>query len=298
MMRKVRLLLLAWSLSVSAFCGTKRALTVFIGDYPSESGWNRLASGNDRTLILGMLDRLGFERDNIDCLLDEAATYDAILNTMDNLILKAEAGDQIYVHFSCHGQQITDQNGDEVLANPKDRYDESIVPYDANVAYGWNGYKGDHHMRDDVLNNYFARLQKAVGRKGYVLVIYDACHSGDMDRISDDGETYPYRGTFDAFEQPYTGNGIATPNESVSWMSISACKDFQTNFEVEINGQRFGRLSYAIGQCLRGGMTYETLITDLQDLYRSLPMPPGKLQTIQHHAPDKMNKKQLFTNEG
>lgn len=297
-MKRILLFLLMIGISAPAICGTKRALTVFIGNYPPESGWNRLASENDRTIVLDMLDRLGFKQDNIACLLDAEATYEAILNALDKLIIDAEAGDQIYIHFSCHGQQITDQDGDEALVNPKDRYDESIVPYDANVAYGWHGYKGDRHLRDDQLNDCLARLQDAVGRKGCVLVVYDACHSGDLDRMTDDErETHPYRGTFDAFEQPYTGSSQATHIKPVTWMSISACKDFQTNFEVEIDGQRYGRLSFAISRSLRCGMTYEALVAALRVQYRNLPMPKGRMQSLQYQAPDRMKRKRLFTDE-
>lgn len=294
-MKRILLFLLMIGISAPAICGTKRALTVFIGNYPPESGWNRLSSENDKGIVLNMLDRLGFEKENIDCLLDEEATYDAILNAMDKLIAAAGPGDQIYVHFSCHGQQITDQDGDEALLNPKDRYDEAIVPYDAYVAYGWHGYTGDRHLRDDILNDKLALMQKAVGRRGCLLVVYDACHSGDLDRFADNSGIHPYRGTFDAFEQPYAGCDYIPRIKQVTWLSISACKDFQTNFEVEIDGQRYGRLSYAISRSLCRGMTYGALIAALREQYRILPMAPGKMQTLQNHAPDRMNTKRLFT---
>lgn len=297
MKRILAVLVLMPGLVLFAAGGTKRALAVFIGDYPAESGWNRLSSGNDRILVGGMLERLGFDAENILCLSDAEATCDAILDALDRLVACTKKGDQVYVHFCCHGQQITDQDGDEALANSKDRYDEAIVPYDAYVAYGWHGYKGERHLRDDVLNGYFSMLQEAVGRHGCVLVVYDACHSGDMDRADNERTAHPYRGTFDAFEQPYTGSGTAVRIRPVTWMSISACKDFQTNFEVEAEGLRYGRLSYAISRCLHGGITFEALVAALQEQFRLLPMPAGKVQTLQFRAADGMNKKRLFVDE-
>lgn len=90
-----------------------------------------------------MLKDNAFLPENIICLQDREATHDAIVNALDRLLSLAETGDQIYVHFSCHGQQITDHDGDEALINPRDIYDEAIVPTDACIAYGWNGYKGE-----------------------------------------------------------------------------------------------------------------------------------------------------------
>lgn len=297
MKRILAILVLMLGIALCAAGATKRALTVFIGDYPADSGWNRLASGNDKALVLGMLECLGFDGENILCLSDAEATYDAILDALDQLVSSTKSGDQVYVHFCCHGQQITDQDGDEALTDPKDRYDEAIVPYDAKIAYGWQGYKGEFHLRDDILNEYLTRLQEAAGRKGCVLVVYDACHSGDLDRGDEDWAELPHRGTFDAFEQPYIGSATAARIRPVTWMSISACKDFQTNFEFETEGRRYGRLSYAISRCLYRGITFEALVAALQEQYRILPMPAGKVQTLQFLASDRMNRKRLFSDE-
>jgi len=45
------------------------------------------------------------ENDNIACLIDEAATKENILNTMDNIFSKASANDMLIFYFSGHGTE-------------------------------------------------------------------------------------------------------------------------------------------------------------------------------------------------
>ena len=133
-MKRMVLILFTLLMCCNAICGTRRALLVFVGDYPSESGWNRIAAQNDKRIVLRMLADNGFRAKDVICLEEAGATYGAIISALDKLADETGPGDQVYVHFSCHGQQITDQDGDESLVDPKDRYDEALVPYDACVS--------------------------------------------------------------------------------------------------------------------------------------------------------------------
>ena len=68
-MKKIITITLALTyISGILLAGTRQALTVFIGDYPTESGWYELASQNDKTLILNMLHSLNFDQKDIICL--------------------------------------------------------------------------------------------------------------------------------------------------------------------------------------------------------------------------------------
>ena len=60
------------------------ALTVFISDYPEESGWNHINSSNDKKVIIPMLNKLGYNNSNIICLEDEGATYSSIINAFES----------------------------------------------------------------------------------------------------------------------------------------------------------------------------------------------------------------------
>lgn len=273
--------------------GTRRALTVFIGDYPKESGWRSISSLNDKALILPMLLKNGFVRDNIICLSDEQATYDAVIAALDELASIVNRGDEVYVHFSCHGQLITDQNRDEALVDPKDKYDESIVPYDAAIAYGWNGYKGEKHLIDDMLYHYMRQIADGVGKKGAVMLVVDACHSGGIERGEDEEYDYKYRGCMDAFDAPYLGAVDKPEIEETTWCSISACKSVQTNFEVEVDGVRYGRLSYAISRSFASELTAEELILRLIEEYKRMPRP-RRTQEVSCEIPQSLTRKPMF----
>ena len=296
-MKRIVLILFTLLMCCNAICGTRRALLVFVGDYPSESGWNRIAAQNDKRIVLRMLADNGFRAKDVICLEEAGATYGAIISALDKLADETGPGDQVYVHFSCHGQQITDQDGDEALVDPKDRYDEALVPYDACVSYGWNGYRGEKHLTDDVLNGYFCRIQQAVGTKGCLLVVNDAYHSGGLEMDETADTLPPHRGTFDAFEQPLKGRTAKPEARQVSWVSISACKSFQTNYEVKVDGEMYGRLSYAMSRCFKPGITAEELVKALSEKYKQLPMPEGKVQTLQYISPDRNKRIAMFQDD-
>ena len=293
MKRRLLVISLLLTLSVLASAATKRALVVVIGDYPAQSGWNSLAGHNDKAIVLEMLEQNGFRPADIVCLEDASATYDGILAALQNLQKAARPGDQIYIHFSCHGQQITDLDGDEALRVPQDYLDEALVPYDAAIAYDWHGYKGEHHLTDDILSQHLSALQKAVGKQGRVLLVADACHSGDVQR-AEDVEDAPFRGTFDTFKLPLTGRKSTPVSLEETWITISACKDFQTNFEVTVDSVRYGRLTCAICQVFKPGMTPEALREAIQREYQRHPLPSGKHQTVELKGPSNLMHKPVF----
>ena len=284
----IGVLLLVGALSCYA---VRRALVVTIGDYPPASGWNRIASEGDREIVTTMLRRMEFT--NIISLHDAEATYGRIVSSLEALARETLSGDEVYIHFGCHGQQITDLDGDEALSNPRDRYDEALVPYDACISYGWNGYRGDHHLLDDEIGMYMSRIVLAAGRRGCVLLVADACHSGDIQR-GQEVTDFTYRGTYDAFELPLVIRRGRPERREPTWVTLSACRDFQTNFQVHADGRTYGRLSYAISRVLRPGLTPEALVKALEEEYAALPLPAGKMQTLSYDIPKRCSGKPLF----
>jgi len=150
----------------------KRALIIAIGDYPDSLGWGKISSTNDVPLIERALEGQGFKEQNITVITDRKATKAGIVNAMNSLIRAATKGDIVVVHYSGHGQQISDDNGDEI-----DRLDETLVCWDA-PAYYRNGYTGDKHLRDDEFGELISALRMKVGSNGQILVFMDSCHSG------------------------------------------------------------------------------------------------------------------------
>lgn len=152
----------------------KLALLVAVGNYPTESGWQKINSGNDVDIVKKALLAQGFPEANIQVVMDGAATKLGILEAIRRELLeKSKPGDVAYFHFSGHGQQVADDNGDEL-----DGYDEAIVPINSPQQFEAGVYEGQNLIRDDQLGQLFHEIQQKLGPKGNLMVVLDACHSG------------------------------------------------------------------------------------------------------------------------
>ena len=188
---------------------TKRALVIGISEYEktNDNAWGVIHGTNDADLIISVLKNQGFKSTKIS---GKAATAKRIRKGLSDLVASCKSGDIIYLHFSGHGQLFEDIDGDE-----EDGWDESIVPYDAQMVYKKKVYEGQNHITDDELHNYLKKIRKAIGSKGYICVVIDACHSGGSSRgdddIEEDEEQYK-RGTkkcFSHFTIVFTNNMIS-----------------------------------------------------------------------------------------
>ncbi len=149
------------------------ALLIGVGQYPVSSKWQQLHAQNDVQLLAKTLAQRGFEPQNILQLSDENATKIGIQSASNKLISQVEKGDMVYFHFSGHGQQVKDNNNDEI-----DGYDEAIVPFDSPKHYQSGIYEGKNLLIDDELNVFFMQIRKKIGTLGQLFISIDACHSG------------------------------------------------------------------------------------------------------------------------
>lgn len=229
------------TLFVTAHAQEKRALLIGIGDYPTELGWNKIHGHNDIGIIKNTLIQQGFPVENIRALINAEASYDNIVKHMQQLLHSAKQGDIIYIHFSGHGQRITDCDEDET-----DGLDEAWIPYDAHRLYLKDVYEGEKHITDDYLNEYLTQLRQAIGGNGKIVVIADACHSGSGSR--GDNDAYK-RGSRDIFEIPNPVVTSVRKTNPVEWLFVAACKSYQTNYEYkDEHGHYYGSLSYSISK--------------------------------------------------
>ena len=164
--------LILWA-SLPIVKAEKHALLVGVSAYPSDSGWSTLSSKNDIEHIMTALLDLGFEESDIEILLDEQATKNGIVSSFEALARRVSPGDLVYVHFSGHGQQVIDDNGDEI-----DGLDEALVPYDSPLKFLKGVNEGQFLLRDDELNLLCAAVRQILGPSGQFLLALDACHSG------------------------------------------------------------------------------------------------------------------------
>ena len=160
-LRRLCSVMLILLISAVAHAGTQRALLIGVSNY--EANLPPLAgSKNDVTLIRELLTyKFGFDRSNIQILIDEQATRAQILSSIRALSETSAPDDIVLIHYSGHGSQAPDTNGDE-----DDGFDETILPYDSRT-------EGIADITDDELNALIAGFQSRS-----VVVILDSCHSG------------------------------------------------------------------------------------------------------------------------
>lgn len=257
-------LLFALLLSLQAYATEKHALIIAIGDYPSKTGWSAISSKSDVPLITNALLSQGFDESNISTLIDAQATKKGILDALNALKSRIKKGDIVVVHYSGHGQQIFDDNGDEV-----DGLDEALVPYDAFVKYT-HSYKGENHLRDDEIGNIVAAFRNTLGSTGQLLWILDSCHSGSATR---GGKTrggasalVPADWEPTADNSTKSGSGLLertmVQSDAAPFVMISGASANELNYEY--NG--VGSLSYAFSKSLNElgtDFTYRQLFSNI-----------------------------------
>lgn len=226
------LIIVFLAMSVQVVAQTRRALVIGLGEYEDKS-WSKINGDKDVPYVKAMLSDAGYK--DVRTLVNKQATKANIVAAFKKLTKECASGDVVYIHFSGHGQQVTDINGDE-----KDGWDESWIPYDAYLKYSVKD-KGEKHLIDDEINVLLTALRNKVGKEGKILVVVDACHSGSSTR-GEDGNV-AVRGTSENFAIPVVAKG-KVPRVSNHWLTLSACKDYQSNQEMK--SPKAGKLTYAL----------------------------------------------------
>lgn len=267
----------------------KVALIIAIGEYPEAGKWRNLSSMNDVKYVKEALVKTGFNTNDIDTLCNKNATKNGMIKALDDLYNRVGEGDIVYFQFSGHGQQIQDDNGDEL-----DGYDEALIPYDAAASFDPVTYKGENHFRDDLLGEKLNAIRKKVGPKGSLVVLIDACHSGTATRDA---------GIKRGMEQPFLTNPKYVPNvridlnknpeqgmlegftEGMGTMVVfSACSPNQPNYELkDADKKGVGSLSYAFAKSiadLPAESSYRLLFQKMKafiqgDIATQIPMIEG-----------------------
>lgn len=243
------------------YAQTKRALVIGLG-VQQDKAWNKINGDKDVPYVLNMLKQAGFK--HITTLVNKQATKTAIVTRLKKLAATCNKDDVVYVQYSGHGQQMTDVHNDET-----DGLDECWIPYDAYRKPSPH-YHGEKHLTDDELNVLLHAIRHKIGAKGRMLVVIDACHSGDGTRTN---EEEVVRGVTDTFK--VTGEQVRGWVETLEWMkttlkayrnheavvnpkavplhepwiTLSACNSYQVNYEMK--SPAMGKLTYALCQVMK-----------------------------------------------
>jgi len=237
---------------------TRKAILVGINKYKLP-GSDLSGCVNDVTNVRDVLLKyFGFEVSEIRLLVDERATKKAIMERLKWLVKGAKKGDRLLFHFSGHGSQVRDRDGDEV----KDRLDEILCPHDMD----WD----DNFITDDELQAQFSGLPEGAALE----VLLDSCHSGTGTREALGLRQLPEELRFMAkFLQPPadilarvedelpvrhllregSGNSAKASLPPVpSYLALfTGCRDNQTSADAMIGGKYNGAFTYYFCKHLR-----------------------------------------------
>lgn len=202
----------------------KLALIVGIDNYKNPKIQKLSGAVNDTALMSELLIRkYGFRPEDVHILRDAQATRKNILESFEKYLIKeAKPGNIVVFHFSGHGGQVKDVDGDET----DDHLDETIVPVDSPLI-------GDKtkDITDDTMN----LLVKAL-KTDNITVIFDSCHSGSGLRGNGErGRALPNLGERGSAQDELAFNrGIAIKylgNQLASSNKTSDAKQFGKDFK-------------------------------------------------------------------
>ncbi|KAK2612113.1 Ca(2+)-dependent cysteine protease [Conoideocrella luteorostrata] len=146
--------------------GRRKALLIGI-NYFGQRGQLRGCINDVRNMTAYLAEHFGYRREDMVILTDDQQnpmsqpTKQNILRAMHWLVKDARPNDSLFFHYSGHGGQTKDLDGDEA-----DGYDEVIYPVD---------FRQTGHITDDEMHRIMVRPLQAGVR---LTAIFDSCHSG------------------------------------------------------------------------------------------------------------------------
>ena len=244
----------------------KRALLIGINKYQIPGADLRGCVNDVKNLSRTLTALFGFKKADIITLTDLAATKKAIEAGIRKIAKDAKQGDTVLVHYSGHGSNVPDDNGDEA-----DTRDEILCPSDLD----WKD-----PLRDDWLRKTFDQVKPGVK----LTVIMDCCHSGTNTRAISPPDApikqryLPSPWDLVAAESGRPLRGRAMPGLRASSPTarrnrdvvtadlpevlITGCRDTQTSADAFIGGDYNGALTYALVEAMKkakGRLTYREL---------------------------------------
>lgn len=291
------------------------ALLVGINQYPNFAPRGQLKGCVNDVQVMRriLIDSFSFPEANIALLIDEQATREAILAAMQELVARVQEGDVVVFHYSGHGSQMPDVEGDE-----PDGIDETIVPYDSG--------RKPHENRDIKDDEIYLWLVELTAKTSTVTVILDCCHSGTAVRgIPGPGEEDPVEVWVEAAdhlpeEDPFEAAvrwveaddrlpsplppeacallGVARDLGPSGWLPLgeryvllAGCNRGERSAEIEQPaGNRHGALTFFLAQALRearSGTTY-------RDIYEAIAPQVSARFPNQHPQLEGTRDREIF----
>ncbi|KAJ5385132.1 hypothetical protein N7517_003043 [Penicillium concentricum] len=279
-----------YSFQYSRCTGKRKALLIGI-NYFGQKGQLRGCINDVKNMSAYLNQNFGYAREDMVLLTDDQQnpmsqpTKANILRAMHWLVKDARPNDSLFFHYSGHGGQTPDLDGDE-----EDGYDEVIYPVDFRVA---------GHIVDDEMHRIMVQtLQPGVR----LTAIFDSCHSGsalDLPYVYSTSGVLKepnlakeagqgLLGVVSAYARGDMGSMMSTamgfikkatkgdevyernkqtktsPADVIMW---SGSKDDQTSQDAQIAGQATGAMSWAFIAALRKNpqQSYVQLLNSIRD---------------------------------
>ena len=230
--------------SVSTREPIKKALLVGINKYPKDLDADLEGCVNDVENMRSLLiKKFKYDPENIRVVINERATRQSILDRLYWLLNDSKSGDELIFHYSGHGSQVRDRNGDEL----NDQLDEILCPHDLD----WG-----NPLSDDILAKLFKQLPSGV----FLTMICDACHSGTMTRglnskkkVRSKNIIPPFDIRSRSLDREIVKNHIGKKDIGASQrhVLISGCRDDQTSMDTYINGKYQGAFTWALTKSIK-----------------------------------------------
>lgn len=275
--------------------GKKKALLVGI----NYIGTNNKLNGciNDvHNMCSFLINNFGYSKDDIVILTDDQKMMASvpikqnIIRGMQWLVNGAQPNDSLVFHYSGHGGQTADKDGDE-----EDGFDDVIYPLD---------FQTNGEITDDMMHDIMVKPLQAGVR---LTALFDSCHSGtalDLPFIyrAQDGGIKEYNiwkdagsdglkavmgyvtgnksmmisslgSAFSKIAKSATGNYDSDKVKQMKMspadvISFSGCKDSQTSADASENGQATGAMSWAFITVMTQNreQSYLTLLQNVRSL--------------------------------
>jgi hypothetical protein len=246
------------------FPSDKRALLFAINDYPG-SGNDLNGCINDQEDMAKEL-MTNFPGFDIRSFKNSQVTRARFISEVSAAIAVLRSGDILLIHYSGHGTQVNDNQGDE-----EDGYDEAI--------YLWDGTVIDDDIGTELMS---------IPDGATVVLMFDSCFSGTVTRAYSKD-----------FAQPRINRYVQNPRlthqkkkivrfipSEMKWIVLSGCGEQQTSADAYFNDKPNGAFTYFALHCLRAGMTYAQW---MYNIHKFLP------SQMFNQAPTIEGRSSLFT---
>ncbi|KAI1349231.1 caspase domain-containing protein [Xylaria sp. FL0043] len=270
--------------------GRRKALLIGI-NYFGQRGQLRGCINDVRNMSSYLVEQYGYKREDMVILTDDQQnpmsqpTKQNLLRAMHWLVKDARPNDSLFFHYSGHGGQTKDLDGDE-----PDGYDEVIYPVD---------FRQVGHITDDEMHRIMVRPLQAGVR---LTAIFDSCHSGtalDLPYIYStqgvlkepnlakeagqgllgvissysQGDLGGVANNIMGFFKKATGGedahnrAMATKTSAADVIMLSGSKDDQTSADATIAAQATGAMSWAFITALKKKpqQSYVQLLNSIRD---------------------------------